>query len=421
MKHTAILIILAAMLPFSRTILAQTSLEGSWSGDLKAGQTSITLVLNFVKGEDGELSCTLDSPDQGAKGIQAELDASPSGQLTINIPSVMASWTGMLYRNSLTGTFTQMGQSLPLTFNKGVPQVNRPQNPKQPYPYRTEEVVFTNVADEATLAGTISYPIGYDESRPEDVPVVLMVTGSGLENRDEEVFDHKPFLVIADHLARHGIATLRFDDRGYGESHGGEVANATTEDFMRDAMAGIEFLRGTGKFGKTGVLGHSEGGSIAFMLGSRGAVDFVISLAGIGVKGDEALAAQAGRIMELSGQAGDITAEQYRQIARAQNSPWLNWFIDYDPTQDIAGTKCPAMAINGDLDCQVLSSINLKAIRDKLPSSGFNLVKEYPGLNHVFQHCTTGAVTEYRSIEETISPEVLDDLVSWIYSIPDTL
>lgn len=248
-----------------------------------------------------------------------------------------------------------------------------------------------------------------------------MVTGSGLENRDEEVFDHKPFLVIADHLARHGIATLRFDDRGYGESHGGEVANATTEDFMRDAMAGIEFLRGTGKFGKTGVLGHSEGGSIAFMLGSRGAVDFVISLAGIGVKGDEALAAQAGRIMELSGQAGDITAEQYRQIARAQNSPWLNWFIDYDPTQDIAGTKCPAMAINGDLDCQVLSSINLKAIRDKLPSSGFNLVKEYPGLNHVFQHCTTGAVTEYRSIEETISPEVLDDLVSWIYSIPDTL
>lgn len=179
-------------------------------------------------------------------------------------------------------------------------------------------------------------------------------------------------------------------------------------------MAAVEFLKGSGRFSKVGVLGHSEGASIAFMLGARGKADFVVSLAGLGVRGDKALTAQVNRIMELSGQTGTVSEEIYRQNARLEGNVWLNWFIDYDPTDDIASTVCPVMAVNGSKDCQIISSLNLEAIRAKLPQDSRNLVKEYDSLNHLFQHCTTGAVTEYRSIEETVSPELLSDLAGWI-------
>lgn len=242
-----------------------------------------------------------------------------------------------------------------------------------------------------------------------------MVSGSGQQDRDEEIFGHRPFLVIADYLARNGIASLRYDDRGFGASEGGDVEHATTEDFMQDALAAVEFLRSSGRFSKVGVLGHSEGGSIGFMLGAAGAVDFVISLAGPGVMGDVALTAQVNRIMELSGQPGMVSEEMYRANVRVENNPWLNWFIDYDPSDDISSMKCPVMALNGDKDCQVISSLNLAAIQEKLPRDSRNFIKEYASLNHLFQHCTVGASTEYRSIEETISPEVLSDISGWIH------
>ena len=241
-----------------------------------------------------------------------------------------------------------------------------------------------------------------------------MVSGSGQQNRDEEIFGHKPFLVIADHLARNGIASLRYDDRGFGESSGGDVENATTEDFMQDALAAVEFLRSSGRFSKIGVIGHSEGATIAFMLGARGVVDFVVSLAGPGVRGDRALTAQVNRIMELSGQPVMVSEEMYRQNVRLEGNPWLRWFIDYDPSDDIAATGCPVMAVNGSRDCQVISSLNLAAIQELLPSNERNFIKEYDSLNHLFQHCTTGVPTEYRSIEETVSPELLSDLSSWL-------
>ena len=246
---------------------------------------------------------------------------------------------------------------------------------------------------------------------------MLMVTGSGLENRDEEVFDHKPFLVIADYLARNGIATLRYDDRSFGESKGGDVKNATTKDFARDAEAGIAYLKSTKKFGKVGVLGHSEGGSIAFMLGAKDKVDFIISMAGIGVKGDTVLTAQTNKAMELAGQTKRLTTLQYRVNTMFQKSPWLNYFIDYDPAADIAATKCPVMAINGDKDIQVISSLDLPRIKKNLHENKYNFIREYPSLNHLFQHCTTGTPSEYRSIEETISPEVLSDMAKWINSL----
>ena len=255
-----------------------------------------------------------------------------------------------------------------------------------------------------------------------------MVSGSGLQDRDEQIFGHRPFLVIADCLARNGIASLRYDDRGFGESTGAEsVGTATTEDFMQDALAAVEYLRGTDRFSRIGVLGHSEGANIAFMLGALGKADFVISLAGIGVKGDEALTAQVNRIAELSGQEVELGVEDFRRRALMQNQPWLSWFIDYDPTDDISGTACPVMAVNGSLDSQVISSLNLGAIKEKLPggsadgmSGAKNFVKEYTSLNHLFQHCTTGAPTEYRGIEETVSEELLADIAAWIREICPT-
>ena len=192
------------------------------------------------------------------------------------------------------------------------------------------------------------------------------------------------------------------------------MEHATTLDFMRDAMSGVEFLRASKLFGKVGVLGHSEGGSIAFMLGAKGKVDFVISMAGIGVKGDTALTAQTNKILELTGQSMRFSTHQYRMNAIIKRSPWLNFFIDYDPSADISKTLCPVMAINGNRDVQVISSLNLTGIKAHLKNNPKNVIKEYPSLNHLFQHCKTGNISEYRMIEETISPEVLEDIVRFI-------
>ena len=379
-------------------------------GKLNLGPQSLTIVLHVNCNAQGEVECILDSPDQGAKGIAVETDYCSSDSISVSLASLALSYQGKLKGDEIVGTFTQ-GQSFPLILKRGEEKLNRLQNPVAPYPYKTEEVAFKNVADGATLVGTLSYPVGYKKGK---TPVVLMVTGSGQENRDEEIFDHKPFLVIADYLARHGVATLRYDDRGFGKSTGGDVEHATTLDFMRDAASGVDFLRTSKQFGKVGILGHSEGGSIAFMLGSKGKVDFVISMAGIGVKGDTALTAQANKILELTGQSMRFSTHQYRMNAVIERSPWLNFFIDYDPSGDISKTLCPVMAVNGSRDVQVIPSLNLMGIKAHLKPNSKNIIKEYPSLNHLFQHCKTGDVLEYRMIEETISPEVLEDIVRFI-------
>ena len=389
---------------------AQKPIEGDWMGKLNLGPQSLTIVLHVNCDAQGKAECTLDSPDQGAKGIAVETDYCSSDSVSVSLASLALSFQGKLKGDEIVGTFTQ-GQSFPLVLKRGEEKLNRPQNPVAPYPYKTEEVTFKNVADGATLVGTLSYPIGYKKGK---TPVVLMVTGSGQENRDEEIFDHKPFLVIADYLARHGVATLRYDDRGFGKSTGGDVEHATTLDFMRDAASGIDFLRASKQFSRVGILGHSEGGSIAFMLGAKGKVDFVISMAGVGVKGDTALTAQANKILELTGQSMRYSTHQYRMNAIIKRSPWLNFFIDYDPSADISKTLCPVMAINGSRDIQVISSLNLAGIKAHLKPNPKNIIKEYPSLNHLFQHCKTGNVSEYRMIEETVSPEVLEDIVRFI-------
>ena len=412
MKKTLFtLLLLLAAVTGQAQVNKTTTLLGSWTGKLKAGAMSLTLVLHLEQA-DGYVLVTLDSPDQGAKGIPMYKEYLSDDSLAVKVENLGMTYRAKLKDGKLDGTFTQMGASLPLVLSRGEEKMSRPQTPIAPYPYKTEEVTFRNETDGATLAGTLTWPVDYDgKQKPM---VVLLVSGSGQQNRDEELFEHKPFLVIADYLARRGIATLCYDDRATGQSVGGELASATTADFARDAAAGLSYLRQRNAFGKVGILGHSEGGTIAFMLGAQNLTDFIVTLASPGVKGDTLMVEQYNRICSLSGQPAKMTVEMVHQ---SMAPPWLRWFIDYDPSDDIRKASCPVFALNGDRDCQVISSQNLTAIRQLLPTSEKNLIKEYPLLNHLFQHSTTGLPTEYRQIEETISPEVLQDIVTWIGSL----
>ena len=408
------LFILMALTGQAQKVQPTSALVGSWKGKLDAGMVKLTLALHLEQA-DGYVVITLDSPDQGVKGIGTYKDYLSDDSLAIKVEHIGMTYRARLKDGKLDGKFMQNGLSLPLVFTRGsVDELKRPQTPKPPFPYETEDVTFRNEKDGATLAGTLTYPVNYDKSSKKKPVVVLFVSGSGPQDRDETVFEHRPFLVIADYLARQGIASLRYDDRGTGASVGGEMKNATSEDFMRDAEAGLDFLRQQKKFKKVGLIGHSEGGLIAFLLSAQKKTDFIVSLAGPGVKGDTLLAAQTNRIMSLSGMPATMTVEKYRQQQSVKDLAFLQWLINYDPTDNIRKTRCPVFALNGDRDCQVIASQNLTAIRQLLPKSKKNLIKEYSELNHLFQHCKTGLVAEYNEIEETISPEVLSDIAEWI-------
>ena len=450
----------------------QSRLLGSWNGKLEAGGSSLTLVLHFTVDSLGKTHFFLDSPDQGAEGIPGEIALLDNDSVSVTIPMLGAAYQGRLVMTEtaegsrpsgeIHGTFSQMGMQFPLNLQMGVPPLNRPQEPQPPYPYRTEEVTFSSGADGAVMAGTLTWPTGHEDNGSEsgNIPAVLMITGSGSQNRDEEIFNHKPFLVLADWLARHGIASLRYDDRGMGESERGTV-EITTGTNMQDALAGIRYLRSLGEFGPVGAIGHSEGGQIVFMLGAADEADFIISMAGPGMRGDSILVEQNrliltrsgftpesadnyGRVlsgmleMKMEGYATDspetlvdslITALEAQNIpfGSAANlaavwetidNPWMLYFLQSSPVQDISRTTCPVFALNGSLDLQVPPA-NLEHIRRHLPDGPHNKFKEYPGLNHLFQPCTTGMPTEYGSIETTISPEVLDDIAGWILTLSD--
>ena len=389
----------AVALLTASTINAQ-NLNGSFIGKLNAGMAKLTIVLNIA--DDG--TATMESPDQTDQKIPAKVDYLSADSVAVSIAMLRASYQGRLVGDELQGTFKQAGFSLPLNLKAGTLERRRPQAIEGPLPYPTEEVTFRNEKDGATLAGTLSVPVGAKT-------VLVMVSGSGQQNRDEELMGHKPFAVIADYLARHGIASLRYDDRATGQSVGGDVANATSEDFARDAAAAIDFLRKDGRFKKVGVIGHSEGGLIAFMLGAQKKVDFIVSLAGPGVCGDSILLKQ----MQLGNPAGqELTMEKVRETIAAQNNAWLNYFMSYDPSDNIRNTKCPVMAVNGKKDVQVDAEMNLGAMRRLLPKNKKNCIKAYDNMNHLFQHCTTGMPDEYGQIEETFSEEVLQDIVEWI-------
>lgn len=404
-------LLLSAALLLTVCSMRAQEITGNWKGSLDVMGNKLEIIFKLST-EDGKTVAKMDVPAQSAKDVPMTIRHISSDSVSLAIPMLTIEYTGKLIGEVIKGSFKQSGMVFPLDLTKGkVEEVKRPQTPKPPFRYETKEVTFTNPKAGATLCGTLSFPTNYDpKSLP---PVVIFVTGSGRQDRDETLFDHKPFAVIADHLARHGIASLRYDDRGTGASTG-TFAEATTADFAQDAEAGIAYLRAHGGFGKVGILGHSEGGSVAFMLGHKGIADFVIALAAPGVMGKDILRDQMITHSKKMG-ATEISEEFIsNELNKLKQSPWLSFFMAYDPTEDIKGTKVPTMAISGSLDLQVSPSLNFTKIRNILPSHPKNLIKEYPCLNHLFQHATTGDIEEYYKIEETISPEVLSDIVTWI-------
>lgn len=408
MKNKALSVLFALLL--SITAFAQ-NFTGSWTGIISAGGSSLHIVFNISQDAEGNTVCTMDSPDQSVKGIPAQIVFESSDSISIRISNLGIEYNGKFNGDMICGVYSQLGLELDLDLKNEQIVYNRPQNPPPPYPYTTEEIEFVNDEANATLSGIITYPVGYIQGKK--VPVVVMVTGSGPRNRDSEIYEHKPFLIIADYLARNGYATLRYDDRCVGKSTGRFQAE-TTKEVAKDAALAVKYLRDTKKFSKIGVLGHSEGGNVAFMLGADKLIDFAITMAGVGVQGDECLYQQGIAIAKQSGQEYQLTKEQLREYLIGTMSPWYEFFLDYDPASDISKTICPVLVMNGEKDLQVIASSNVEAIKGNLPKNKKSQVKIYPGLNHLFQECTTGLPTEYINIEQTISPIVLEDIAAWL-------
>jgi hypothetical protein len=341
--------------------------------------------------------------------------------------------------------------------NENALERRRPQNPVKPYPYREEDVAYKNAGAGITLAGTLSIPPGKGP-----FPAVVLVGGSGPHDRDESLMGHKPFLVLADALSRRGIVVLRSDKRGIGAS-GGDLAKATTDDLAADAEAGFEFLRGRTEVDakRAGLIGHSEGGTIAAIVAGRNAhVGFIAMLAGPAVRGDEMMATQVMRIAQASGGSAELAAQagtREREILGmitsgkdraeiekklreldgghtpaaqldaniktsldAMLSPWYRYMLGLDPGESLRKVKCPVLALDGEKDTQVDAKQNLGAIRTALTVAGnqsFEAV-EMPGLNHLFQTAKTGAPTEYGDIEETMAPAILQKVGDFVLALP---
>lgn len=458
MKKKRLMSLLLILIPL---LTSAQDLRGAWKGLLEVGPAKLNIVFHI----HDDNNVTMDSPDQGAMELPTKVVCMQEDSISVTMPRLGAQYAGKLVGEKINGTFSQMGHSFPLILKRGEIKMNRPQTPQPPFEYTTQEVVFHNKGidaktglptegGEAWLGGTLTYPKGFKTG----MPVILMVTGSGQQNRDEELMGHKPFLVIADYLARHGIATLRYDDRGVGKSTG-NMAMITLQSNMLDAEAGIDYLKSTKKFGKIGVLGHSEGGIISYMLAARGKADFVVSLAGPVLTGDSVLLMQNRDLLTAAGLDKDNVEKyatalsrvfKYRmseqkmkfsdkpeslvpmltmdiallpelrknliETVKMVDSPWLVSYLKYDPATDIRKINSPVMLIIGDNDKQVNATANIQAAENILPKAvkAKSLLKAYPTLNHLFQPSETGSPGEYAKIETTISEEVLDDITSWI-------
>lgn len=425
--------ILSVLVLMLGTVFAANAQTGAWSGELNVQGMKLPLI--FHLDDDNP---TMDSPMQGAKGIPVQLERDSSGKVVVSIPAIGARYEGQWQGEKIEGSFSQMGMTLPLVLVPGEVKHNRPQTPQPPFPYKTEEVSFTNGT--AVLKGTLTLP----EGAGRQTPVLVMVSGSGLQDRDETLFEHKPFAVIADAFAKAGIATLRYDDRGFGESTG-DIVNMTEEDLKNDALAGITLLRE--RFDHVGVIGHSEGGSIAIMLASEKKADFIISLAGMVVSGKETLLYQnrvglasrdypqetADRLNALLGKAFDaVLAGQpapsaeglpeelkqgYDAIVSQVRTPYFSSFVAMDLRSRLGDIECPVLAFNGTKDQQVECEPNIEALRNGLKNAKSVRLEKMESVNHLQQTCETGGAEEYMEIEETISPKEIEIMVEWIKSL----
>lgn len=467
-----IIFLLICFISISLNTMAQekeeTKFESFWEGKIKFGSVSLRLVLKTFINEDGSTGAFLDSPDQGANNIPVTSVSVADDSLKFEIKMIGASYKGLIEKDSMVavGNFSQAGMNLPLNLKKveKVAEIRRPQNPQKPYPYNEEEVVIDNRSANIRLAGTLTFPRDGNK-----FPAVVLVTGSGAQDRDETIFNHKPFWIVADYLTRNGIAVLRYDDRGVGKS-GGNPSTATSADFVTDALAAIDYLKTRNEIDqkKIGLIGHSEGGMIAPMaVSSSDDVAFIVLLAGPGLTGKDILVAQTELILRAEGTKEEEIIEQvtknkeiygiianepdssiaYKKIEELYNaeyasmteeekkdpnnsratfernvkiilSPWFRFFLKFDPKPYLENVTVPVLALNGEKDLQVPPKENLAAIEEALKTAGNKNYKivELPGLNHLFQTCKTGTVSEYGQIEETFSPEALKIIGDWILS-----
>lgn len=461
MKKTS-LILLTSFL--SLTIYGQ-DITGQWNGALKVQGTQLRLVFNVTKTDNG-ISSTMDSPDQGAKGIPTTTTSFENSILKITITSAKIKYEGTLGQdNVIVGTFNQGGQSFPMNLSKvkiEKEKLLRPQEPIKPYPYYSEDITFENKKDGINLSGTLTLP-----TKEGVFPVVILISGSGPQNRDEELLGHKPFLVLSDFLTKNGIAVLRYDDRGTALSKG-DFKTSTSADFATDVESAILYLKTRKEINKNkiGLVGHSEGGLIAPMVASKSNdVSFIVMLAGPGIQGDQILLLQQKLIGKVSGvsdedlKKNELTNKKAFEIVNKSTSieqlktdlttfikqelkdnpsdkkpqgmtdddfvimqlkqiatPWMQYFIKYNPTLALEKVKCPVLSINGEKDLQVPPKENLESIKKSLTKGGNKKITtiEFPNLNHLFQECKTGSPEEYSKIEQTFSPTAMSEILKWI-------
>jgi uncharacterized protein len=464
-------LLLAALFTSAAPALAQPDLVGDWQGAVDVG-VELRLVLR-VTAEGDSLGATLDSPDQGAFGIPTAGVRVDGDSVTIPVPVIGAQYVAAVRGDTLDGVWSQGGYTFPLVLARaegGVAPPRRPQEPQPPFPYATEAVRIA-APDGVSLAGTVTVPQGEGP-----FPAVVLVSGSGPQDRDETLLGHKPFLVLADYLTRHGVLVLRYDDRGVGESTG-DFSEAALDDFASDARAAVEWLAARSDVRALGVVGHSEGGLVAPMVtGTSDVVDFVVLLAGPAVPGAEILAEQARLIGATSGvseagaeawsdayarvlalvaavplgepvppeteaEAGAILREAARALPEADRAvlgvvearlnqtldalfstietPWFRHFLAYDPQPALRALDVPALALYGAKDLQVPPAQNAGPMRTALDASASprHAVVVLDGLNHLFQTATTGGIQEYARIEETMSPAVLAAVADWVRSL----
>ncbi len=460
-RRIAALHVLATLLVVSVAGAQSPDLQGHWEGEISAPGTPLQVMVDLTR--DGDTwTGTIDIPMQGAKGLPLDAIEIGPDTATFRISGVPGEPTfeGKLEDGELRGNFKQGPATLPFRLGRdAVERPKRPQEPALPLPYEVSEHTYTN--GDVTLAGTLTKPEG-----DGPFPAAVLITGSGAQDRDESLVGHKPFLVLADHLTRNGIAVLRVDDRGVGGSTG-DPATATSEDYATDVLASVRYLRQQSGIdpGRVGLIGHSEGGMIAPMVAARSdEVAFCVLMAGTGVPGSEILALQQKLILEANGTpqrmvtqlnelqkeaiavatsdaSDDEIARKLRTIIEKQlevnpqgqpegdareqaiqagisqlTSPWFKFFLSFDPRTALRKTRVPVLALNGALDLQVDAEQNLPEIEKALGEAGNQDVTtvRLESLNHLFQTAQTGSPNEYQLIEETIAPVALDHMSSWI-------